>query len=98
MDAPIVLFIVGPYLCLAMAAWLYRGKLASSWTLLVVVVGLSAWGLYVLGMDSHRYHTDANYRKVQRMAAFFVPLVQYAAVVLVGMASLLSYLTLFEKK
>ena len=98
MDAPIVLFMLGPYLCLAMIAWLQRGKLAASWTLLAVALGLSIWGLYVIGEDSYRYHTDANYRKLQRLAAFFVPLVQYAVVLLVGTSSLLIHLSSFEKK
>ena len=85
-DVPIVLFIVGPYLVLALVAWLQRGKLAASWTLLAVGVGLSAWGLFVFGEDSHRYHTEPHYRKIQRMAVFFVPLLQWTVVLLVGAA------------
>jgi len=83
-DAPIVLFIVGPYLLIALVAWLQRGKLAASWTLLAVAVGLSAWGLHVFVEDSYRYQTEPHYRKVQRMAVFFVPLLQWALVLLVG--------------
>ncbi len=98
MDAPIVLFIVGPYLCLALVAWLQRGKLAASWAILAIALGLAGWGLYILGEDSYRYHTDANYRKLQRMAAFFVPLTQYVAVALAGTASLFSYLSSLENR
>lgn len=97
-DAPIVLFIVGPYLALATIAWWQREKLAVSWTLLAVVLGLSAWGLYVFGEDSYRYHTDRDYRKLQRLAAFIVPIVQYAAVLLVGIATLLNHLLSVEKQ
>ncbi|MFN9249234.1 MAG: hypothetical protein ACK6DS_19410 [Planctomycetota bacterium] len=52
--------------------------------LLAVAVGLSAWGLHVFVEDSYRYQTEPNYRKVQRMAVFFVPLLQWALVLLVG--------------
>ena len=98
MDAPIALFVVGPYLCLATIAWLQRSKLHVSWTLLAVVIGLSAWGLYVLGEDVYRYHTEANYRKLQRLAVFYVPLLQYLFVSLVGTSSLIHHLMSLEKK
>ena len=67
------------------------GRLASAWeagclldALLAVAVGLSAWGLHVFVEDSYRYQTEPHYRKVQRMAVFFVPLLQWALVLLVG--------------
>ena len=91
-DALIVLFIIGPYLLLALFAWRQRGQQAASWVLLAVAVGMSAWGLYVLGEDSYRYHTEPQYRKVQRMAVFFVPLLQWAIVLLVGLALLVGRL------
>jgi hypothetical protein len=98
MDAPILLFVVGPFLCLATIAWRQHSKLDVSWILLVVVIGLSAWGLYVLGDDAYRYHAEANYRKTQRLAVFYVPLVQYVFVALVGTSSLIHHLISFDKK
>ncbi len=97
MDAPIVLFMMGPYLCLAILAWLQRGERAVSWILMALIIGLSIWGLYFIAEDSYRYHTDANYRKLQRLVAFFVPLVQYAVVVLVGMVMMVRHLVSSEK-
>ena len=91
-DAIIVLFVIGPYLLLALFAWRKRGQPATSWVLLVVAVGMSVWGLYVFGEDSYRYHTDQRYRMVQRMAVFFVPLVQWAIVLVVGLVLLVSWL------
>lgn len=98
MDGPVLLFVVGPYLCLATIAWRQRSKLDVSWILLAVVIGLSAWGLYVLGDDAYRYHTEANYKKTQRLAVFYVPLVQYGLVFLVGASSLIHYLISLDKK
>jgi hypothetical protein len=87
-DALIVLFVIGPYLLLALLAWRQRGQPAASWVLLAVAVGVSAWGFYILGEDSYRYHTEPQYRTLQRMAVFFVPLLQWAVVLVVGFALL----------
>jgi hypothetical protein len=61
--------------------------------LLAIAVGMSAWGLYVFGEDSYRYHTEPQYRMVQRMAVFFVPLLQWAVVLAVNLALLVWWLT-----
>lgn len=92
-DALIVLFVIGPYLLLALFAWRQRGQRAASWVLLAVAVGMSAWGLYVFAEDSYRYHTEPQYRMVQRMAVFFVPLLQWAVVLVVGLALLVRRLS-----
>jgi hypothetical protein len=91
-DVLIVLFVISPYLLLALFAWRQRGQPATSWTLLAIAVGLSAWGLYVSGEDSYRYHTDPQYRLVQRTAVFFVPLMQWAVVLLLVLALLVRWL------
>lgn len=91
-DAFIVLFVIGPYLLMALFAWRHRSQLAASWTLLAVAVSLSVWGLYLFGEDSYRYHTEPEYRMVQRMTVFFVPLLQWAVVLLVGLALLVWWL------
>ena len=90
-DAIIVLFVIGPYLLLALFAWRQRGRPTASWVLLAVAVGMSAWGLYVFGEDSYRYHTEPQYRNLQRLAVFFVPLVQWAIVLVVGLGLLVGW-------
>ena len=91
-DAFIVLFVIGPYLLLALFAWQHRSQLAASWTLLAVAVSLSAWGLYLFAEDSYRYHTEPEHRMVQRMTVFFVPLLQWTVVLLVGLVLLVRWL------
>jgi hypothetical protein len=76
-DAAVVLWVVGPYLLLASLAWWQRARPAASVVLLIIVVALSAWGIYVYGEDSYRYHTEPRYRMVQRVAVFAVPLAQW---------------------
>jgi hypothetical protein len=83
-DALLVLFIIGPYVLLALFAWRQRGQAAAAWVLLAVAVGMSAWGLYLVGEDSYRYHTDPQYRMVQRVVGFYVPLLQWAVVLVAG--------------
>jgi uncharacterized protein YjbJ (UPF0337 family) len=97
-DAIIVLFVIGPYLLLALFAWRQRGRPTASWVLLAVAVGMSAWGLYVFGEDSYRYHTEPQYRNVQRLAVFFVPLVQWAIVLVVGLVLLVGGLNARTKE
>ncbi len=87
-DAITVLLVIGPYCLLGLFAWLHRRKKAVSWVLLSAAVALAAWGLYVYSVDSYRYHTEPTYRLVQRVAAFVVPLIQWAAVLAVGLGLL----------
>jgi hypothetical protein len=91
-DALIGLFLIGPYLLLAWFAWRQRRQPAASWVLLAVAVGISAWGLYVSGGDSYRYHTEPQYRMVQRSAVFFAPLLLWAVVLVVSLALLVRWL------
>jgi len=88
-DALVASFIVGPYLLLAALAWRHRGRPAASRATLAVAVGLSAWGLAKFGWHSYRYHAEPQYRAVQNMALFSVPLLQWAVVLLVGLVLLL---------
>ena len=81
-------FVLGPYLLLGLLALGHRGKAIRSRVLLAVAVVLAAWGLYLFGLDSYRYHTVAEHRMVQRMTVLLVPLVQWAAVLLVGLGLL----------
>ena len=84
-----ILFFVGPYVLLVLFARWQRSHMAASWMLLVVTVALSVWGLYTFGEDSYRYHTELEYRMVQRMSVFIVAIGQWAVVLLVGFGLLL---------
>lgn len=85
-DILVVLFTVGPCLVFASWAWCYRGARQGEWTLLAIAISISACGLYTFGAHSYHWHTDPNFRKVQSMAIFFVPLIQWAIVLLVGIS------------
>jgi hypothetical protein len=87
-DVFIGAWVIGPYLLLALLARWQRGQSVASWALLIVALGLSSWGLYTSGVDSYRYFTEPRYRMIQRTAVFFVPLSQWAMVVLIGLALL----------
>jgi hypothetical protein len=83
-DALIGLFVVGPYLVTGGLAWMQRGRRVASGLLLVAASLLAAWGLYVYGVDCYRYHTDPNYRMVQRVGIFMVPLCQWLVTLVLG--------------
>jgi hypothetical protein len=87
-DVVIVAFVLGPYPLLGLFAWWRRGESIVSWFLLAVTVILATWGVYLFGLDSYRYHTEFEYRMSQRMTVFFVPLLQWAAVLMVGLVLL----------
>jgi len=84
-DAGVILFVIGPYAALGLFAWWQRGKAGVSRALLAVTAALATLGLFVFGMDSYRYHTEPQYRMVQRMAVFLVPLMQWAVVLMLGL-------------
>lgn len=88
-DAIIALFVVGPYLLLASLAWRLRARAAASRAMLAVAVGVAAWGLATFGWHGYRYHAEPEYRALQNMALFAVPFLQWVAVFLVGLVSLL---------
>ena len=86
-DAVILAFVLGPYLLLGLLARWQRGESIASWFLLVVTVTLAALGVYLFGLDSYRYHTDFEYRMSQRLTVFLVPLLQWAAALMVGLVN-----------
>jgi hypothetical protein len=87
-DVFIVAFLLGPYLLLGLLAWWRRGKSIASWLLLAVTVILATWGVCLFGLDSYWYHTDWQYRMAMRMAVLLVPLLQWAALPVVGLVLL----------
>jgi hypothetical protein len=90
-DAILVLLEMGPYLLLGLLAWGQRSRRAASWTLLGVAVALSALGVYVAGVDSYRYHTEWQYRMIERYAPLVVALLQWVVVLFVGLALLVCW-------
>lgn len=91
-DAIPALVEIGPYLLLALLASLQRGRRSASWALLAIAVGLSALGLYIAGEDSYRYHTEWQYRMIERHAPLVVALFQWAVVLVVGLGLLVCWL------
>ena len=87
-DVVIVAFILGPYLLLGLLAWWQRGESLVSWLLLTVTFLLATWGVYLFGLDSYRSQTEWEYRMAQRLTVFLVPLLQWAAVLVVGLVLL----------
>jgi hypothetical protein len=87
-DVFIVAFVLGPYLLLGLLAWWQRSKSIVSWLLLGVTVMLATWGVCLFGLDSYWYHTDRQYRMAMRLAVLLVPLVQWAAMLVVGLVLL----------
>jgi hypothetical protein len=89
-DVLIVAFILGPNLLLGLLAWWQRGNPIGSWLLLAVAVILATWGVGLFGLDSYWYHTDWQYRMAMRMAVLLVPLLQWAAMPVVGLVLLVA--------
>lgn len=85
-DTPIVLFVIGPYVALGLIAWWQRERWFASLAILGAIGVLMAWGLSVSTIDCFRDHTDPEYRLMQRSALFLVPLMQWIAVGLLGLA------------
>jgi hypothetical protein len=87
-DVFIVLFIIGPYLLLGLLVRWWRRSRPVSIAFLVLVMFLTAIALWLFGMESYQYHTDPNFKYVQRLAAFIVPLFQFFVALVVGLALL----------
>jgi hypothetical protein len=83
-EAPIMLFLIGPYLVTGLFAWRQRGRRIVSGLLLAVASLMAVWGLYVAGMDCYHYHTEPNHRMVQRIDIFLVPLCQWLVTLILG--------------
>ncbi len=88
-DVVAALLVVAPYFVLAGMSWMQRNNPRRSWLLLAIAVAISAWGIYLFAEDSYRYHTDPDYRLVQRWAVFLVPALQWVVVGLTGLVLLI---------
>lgn len=80
-DVVILLFILGPYLALAAIAWTVRRRRVFAWVTLVVILVLSVWGLSVAGTHTYYYLTDLEFRMIQPIGIFLMPLGQWFVVV-----------------
>ena len=90
-DAVVLAFVLGPYLLLGLLAWWQRGEAIVSWSLLAVTVALATLGVCLFGLDSYRFHMDFEYRMSMRLTALFVPLLQWAAALVLGCALLANW-------
>lgn len=84
-DLPFLLFLLAPYVLLGWLAWRERQRRTLSAVLLGATLLLSLAGTLLLGLDSYRFHTVPEHRLVQRFTIVVVPMLQAAAVVVIGM-------------
>lgn len=85
-DAAILIFILGPYPLLAVIAWLARGDRRLAWLVFGITLLLAAWGLWVSGTHAYHYLSDVEYRKLQAVGVFLMPLGQWFLSVCLGVA------------
>jgi hypothetical protein len=87
-DVLVVLYIASPFVMLGGLAWSQRANRGAAWGLLAVALGVAALGLFFFGTDFYHYHTDPEYRRVQRMTAFITPILQGMLVLAAGLVLL----------
>ena len=92
-DGILIAFVLGPYLLLGLLARWQRAESIVSWLLLAVTVIVATWGLSLFGLDSYWYHTDWQYRMAMRLTVLLVPLLQWAAVLVVGLVLLWNWVS-----
>jgi hypothetical protein len=85
-DGAILLYVLGPYLALAGIAWASRRGQKIAWTVFLTTVVLVAWGLWTNASHTYYFLTDMEFRKVQPLAIFLVPLAQWFVVVCLAAA------------
>ena len=86
-------FLLSPYLVLALLAWLGRRRLRQSLALLVLTVLLVGFGVLLLAAEANGYRTalaesprgpDYMRDRYQRMELFIVPVLQWLACLAIG--------------
>jgi hypothetical protein len=85
-DAAILTFILGPYVLLAVIAWMARIGRRLAWSAFAVTLLLVTWGLWVSGTHAYHYLTDPDYRKLQAVGVFLMPLGQWFLSFCLGVA------------
>jgi hypothetical protein len=84
-DLAILLYMLGPYPALAVIAWISRSRWALAWATLTVTLILATWGLCATGTHTYHYLTDLEFRKLQPIGIFLMPLGQWFAVGCLGL-------------
>ncbi|MCO6047768.1 hypothetical protein NG895_28015 [Aeoliella sp. ICT_H6.2] len=85
-DAAILLYIVGPYLALAAVAWFGRVSRRLAWVIFLSSLALTVWGLWGAASHAYFYQTDPEYRLVQPIGVFLIPLGQWLGSAFLGVA------------
>jgi len=85
-DSLIVMYMVGPYAFLALIALSCRRYILPSYIVLGVTLLLVTWGAYMFGVHAYRFQTDEEYRKVQQVGVFVMPLGQWLLAAMLGIA------------
>lgn len=85
-DAVILLYIVGPYLALAVIAWCGRVNRRLAWVIFSFSLGLIVWGIWGAASHAYFYQTDPEYRLVQPIGVFLIPLGQWLGSAFLGIA------------
>jgi uncharacterized membrane protein len=85
-DVPLLLFLAGPLLYLALLAWRRRDHPGRSRSLLRATLGVAVCGLLALGLHCYRFHTDPAVRGGLNLVPRLVPLAQWVVVVAVWLS------------
>ncbi len=88
-DGPMLLFIAGPPVFLALIAWRRRAHPTRARTFFRFAVGVSAFGVFALAAHSVQFHTNPRVRDGVDVVPSLVALVQWVAVLIVWIATTL---------
>jgi hypothetical protein len=92
-EGAFAVFLLSPYLVLALFAWLSRRHRRQSIALLVLTVPLVVFGVWLLAAEANGYRTalaesprgpDYMRDRYQRMELFIVPVLQWLACLVIG--------------
>jgi hypothetical protein len=78
-DALILVYMLGPVVVLTVIAWGTRNSRNNAWGLSLVILVILGWGLRTMAEHTYHFRTDPDYRKLQAIGVFAVPLGQWLA-------------------
>ncbi|MCS7468725.1 hypothetical protein NZK35_18890 [Stieleria sp. ICT_E10.1] len=78
-DLLILIYVMGPVAVLFAIAWVTRRTRKNAWALTLVIVAILSWGLWTMGEHTYQFLSDPEYRKLQAIGIFAVPLGQWLA-------------------
>ena len=70
---------LGPVVALSVIAWVMRNSRYHACGLSLLILVVLGWGLWTMAEHTSRFHTDPDYRKLQAVGVFVVPLGQWLA-------------------